>query len=34
MGTAPACHTMFSIAPLLLIVISLVGLSFGEQAAR
>ena len=34
MGAALAYYTMFSIAPLLLIVISLAGLVFGEQAAR
>jgi len=34
MGAALAYYTMFSIAPLLLIVISLAGLFFGEQAAR
>src|SRR4030095_4639142 len=34
MGAALAYYTMFSIAPLLLIVISIPGLIFGEQAAR
>jgi membrane protein len=34
MGAALAYYTMFSIAPLLLIVISVAGLVFGEQAAR
>ena len=34
MGAALAYYTMFSIAPLLLIVISIAGLVFGEQAAR
>ena len=34
MGAALAYYTLFSIAPLLLIVISLAGLFFGEQAAR
>jgi membrane protein len=34
MGAALAYYTMFSIAPLLLIVISIAGLFFGEQAAR
>src|ERR1700748_3594818 len=34
MGAALAHYTMFSIAPLLLIVISVAGLFFGEQAAR
>lgn len=34
MGAALAFYTLFSIAPLLLIVISVVGLVFGEQAAR
>jgi len=34
MGAALAYYTMFSIAPLLLIVISVAGLGFGEQAAR
>jgi len=34
MGAALAYYTMFSLAPLLLIVISLAGLFFGEQAAR
>lgn len=34
MGAALAFYTMFSITPLLLIVISLAGLFFGEQAAR
>jgi membrane protein len=34
MGAALAYYTMFSIAPLLLIVISVAGLLFGEQAAR
>lgn len=34
MGAALAFYTLFSIAPLLLIVISVAGLAFGEQAAR
>ncbi|MDQ9170359.1 YihY/virulence factor BrkB family protein [Oxalobacteraceae bacterium R-40] len=34
MGAALAYYTMFSIAPLLLIVISVAGLFFGEEAAR
>ena len=34
MGAALAYYTMFSIAPLVLIVISVAGLVFGEQAAR
>jgi membrane protein len=34
MGAALAYYTMFSIAPLLLIVISIAGLIFGEEAAR
>jgi membrane protein len=34
MGAALAFYTMFSIAPLLLIVIAIAGLVFGEQAAR
>jgi membrane protein len=34
MGAALAYYTMFSIAPLLLIVISVAGLMFGEVAAR
>jgi membrane protein len=34
MGAALAFYTMFSIAPLLLIVISVAGLAFGEDAAR
>ena len=34
MGAALAFYTMFSIAPLLLIVISIAGLVFGDQAAR
>jgi membrane protein len=34
MGAALAYYTMFSIAPLLLIVISVAGLVFGQQAAR
>jgi membrane protein len=34
MGAALAYYTMFSIAPLLLIVISIAGLFFGDQAAR
>jgi len=34
MGAALAYYTVFSIAPLLLIVISVAGLVFGEQAAR
>lgn len=33
-GAALAYYTLFSLAPLLLIVISVVGLAFGEQAAR
>jgi membrane protein len=34
MGAALAYYTMFSIAPLLLIVISVAGLLFGVEAAR
>lgn len=34
MGAALAYYTLFSITPLLLIVISVAGLAFGEQAAR
>jgi membrane protein len=34
LGAALAYYTLFSIAPLLLIVIALAGLVFGEQAAR
>ena len=34
MGAALAYYTMFSVAPLLLIVISMAGLFFGEEAAR
>ena len=34
MGAALAFYTMFSIAPLLLIVISVAGLVVGEEAAR
>jgi membrane protein len=34
MGAALAFYTMFSIAPLLLIVISVAGLVFGEEAGR
>ena len=34
MGAALAYYTLFSIAPLLLIVISVAGLVFGEEAAR
>ncbi len=34
MGAALAFYTILSITPLLLIVISLAGLFFGEQAAR
>src|SRR5512140_1097029 len=34
MGAARAYYTMFSIAPLLLIVVSIAGLVFGDQAAR
>ena len=34
MGAALAFYTLFSIAPLLLIVLSVAGLLFGEQAAR
>ena len=34
MGAALAYYTMFSIAPLLLIVISVAGLFFGDEAAR
>jgi membrane protein len=34
MGAALAFYTMFSIAPLLLIVISIVGIVFGEDAVR
>ena len=33
-GAAFAFHTIFSIAPLLLIVISMAGFFFGEEAAR
>ena len=34
MGAALSYYTMFSIAPLLLIVIAVAGLLFGEEAAR
>ena len=34
MGAALAYYTMFSIAPLLVIVIAIAGLVFGDQAAR
>ena len=34
MGAALAYYTMFSVAPLLLIVISIAGLVFGVEAAR
>lgn len=34
MGAALAYYTMFSLAPLLLIAIAIVGLVFGEEAAR
>lgn len=34
MGAALAYYTMFSIAPVLLIVIAIAGLAFGEEAAR
>ena len=34
MGAALAFYTLFSIAPLLLIVVSIAGLAFGEEAAR
>ena len=34
MGAALAYYTMFSIAPLLFLVIMLAGLIFGEEAAR
>src|SRR5688572_16317776 len=34
MGAALAYYTLFSIAPLLLIVNALAGLAFGDQAAR
>jgi membrane protein len=34
MGAALAFYTMFSVAPLLLIVISIAGIFFGEEAAR
>ena len=34
MGAALAYYTMFSLAPLLLIVVSVAGLVFGEDAAR
>ncbi|HPU54128.1 MAG TPA: YhjD/YihY/BrkB family envelope integrity protein, partial [Burkholderiaceae bacterium] len=34
MGAALAYYTVFSIAPLLLIVISVAGLVFGQEAAR
>jgi len=34
MGAALAFYTMFSIAPVLLIVISIAGIAFGEEAAR
>ena len=34
MGAALAYYTLFSLAPLLLIVVSVAGLVFGEEAAR
>ena len=34
MGAALSYYTVFSLAPLLLIVISVAGLVFGEEAAR
>jgi membrane protein len=34
MGAALAYYTLFSLAPLLLIVISVAGMIFGEDAAR
>ena len=34
MGAALAFYTIFSIAPLLLIVIAIAGFIFGEEAAR
>jgi len=34
MGAALAYYTMFSLAPLLLIVVSVAGIAFGEEAAR
>jgi membrane protein len=34
MGAALACYAVFSLAPLLLIVVSVSGLVFGEDAAR
>lgn len=34
MGAALAYYTMFSLAPLLLIVVSVAGLAFGQDAAR
>ena len=34
MGAALAYYTMFSLAPLLLIVIAIAGLVFGQDAAR
>ncbi|MCV5746500.1 YihY/virulence factor BrkB family protein, partial [Escherichia coli] len=34
MGASLAYYTVFSIAPLLLIVVSIAGLVFGEEAAR
>lgn len=34
MGAALAYYTLFSIAPLLLIMVSIAGLAFGEEAAR
>ena len=34
MGAAIAYYTVFSVAPLLLIIISVAGLVFGEEAAR
>src|SRR6187551_1305992 len=34
MGAALAYYTVFSLAPLLLIVVSIAGLVFGEEAAR
>jgi membrane protein len=34
MGAALSYYTVFSLAPLLLMVISIAGLVFGEEAAR
>src|SRR5437660_1047855 len=34
MGAALSYYTLFSVAPLLLIVIAIAGMAFGEQAAR